>query len=65
MQMHPELWAHAMPPEVVIVRRDALENSLKLSADLVTHLADDGAHVVAVLAARRLHEAEEKERANR
>lgn len=57
IKSHPELWREALPPDVCIVSRKALEQC-GLSEDLVSYLADMGDHFVARHAARygREHE---------
>lgn len=52
-----ELWRDALPPDVCIVPRKALQNC-GLSEDIINHLADMGDHFTAGHAARFKHELE-------
>jgi hypothetical protein len=51
LKANPELWRDALPPEVCIVSRKALEQC-GLSADIINHLADMGDHFVGGHAAK-------------
>lgn len=63
IKMSPELWAHAIPEDCIIVPRKPLEGML--GKDTTEALAMDGAHLVSYQADRLRHEAEERERRER
>lgn len=56
----PELWAHALPAECVIVHRETLKKYV--GKDATEYMAGYGAIAVAEKAARLYHEAEQKRR---
>lgn len=60
IRANPVLWTAALPDEVCIVPRKALEASI--SSDLVSHLDDMGKYVVATHAARYHREKQQAER---
>lgn len=59
IKCNPALWEHAIPSEVVMVPRVALEKA-GLDRKMIECLANMGANAVANQAARHLYEAEER-----
>lgn len=57
IKSHPDLWRDALPPDVCIVPRKALEQTAGLSPEVVDYLAGMGENMVAAHAARHEHEA--------
>lgn len=65
IKMEPELWAHALPADVVIVPRNALLQVSGLTSDAVDYLAGAGMNMVANKAAMHIYEARAEEEKKR
>lgn len=56
LKANPELWLHAVPPEVCIVPRKELEAVMKLNPSTIALLAFAAEDIIAKHAAKHSHE---------
>lgn len=56
LKSNPELWLHALPPEVCIMPRQALKALTGVDRDVISGLCDLGENIVAAHAAKHLHD---------